>query len=139
MRKVFTFLLTAVAVGGLTSLYYYSLLQSKVKVKVISVFQTGVFSNYDEALLASDSKNKIFFDGKLYHIYDSIVSDEETKEKMIDFYTSNNIDYYVKTKYVEDDVYEDINRYSELIRMSDNDTLKIINKQIVEKFGDIIV
>lgn len=139
MKKVITFLLTAVAVGGLASLYYYSLLQSKVDVKVISVFQTGVYSNYDEALLASDSKSKIFFDGKLYHVYDSIVSDEKSKEKMIDFYTSNNIDYYVKTKYVEDDVYEDINKYSELIKMSDDDTLKIINKQIVEKFGDIIV
>ena len=134
-----TFLLTVVVIGGITSLYYYSLVQSKVDVKVISVFQTGVFSNYNEALLASDSKSKIFYDGKLYHVYDSIVSDEQSKEKMIDFYTTNNIDYYVKTKYVEDDVYNNINKYSELIKMSDDDTLKVINKQMIEKFGDIIV
>lgn len=139
MKKVMTFLLTVVVIGGITSLYYYSLVQSKVDVKVISVFQTGVFSNYNEALLASDSKSKIFYDGKLYHVYDSIVSDEQSKEKMIDFYTTNNIDYYVKTKYVEDDVYNNINKYSELIKMSDDDTLKVINKQMIEKFGDIIV
>ena len=139
MKKIMTFLLTVGAIAGIASLYYYSLLQSDANVKVISVFQTGVFSNYDEALLASDSKSKIFYDGKLYHVYDSIVSDEKSKEKMIDFYTSNNIDYYVKTKYVEDDVYNNINKYSELIKMSDDDTLKVINKQMIEKFGDIIV
>ena len=139
MKKIMTFLLTIGAIAGIASLYYYSLLQSDTNVKVISVFQTGVFSNYDEALLASDSKSKIFYDGKLYHVYDSIVSDEKSKEKMIDFYTSNNIDYYVKTKYVEDDVYNNINKYSELIKMSDDDTLKVINKQMIEKFGDIIV
>lgn len=139
MKKIMTFLLTIGAIAGIASLYYYSLLQSDANVKVISVFQTGVFSNYDEALLASDSKSKIFYDGKLYHVYDSIVSDEKSKEKMIDFYTSNNIDYYVKTKYVEDDVYNNINKYSELIKMSDDDTLKVINKQMIEKFGDIIV
>ena len=139
MKKIMTFLLTIGAIAGIASLYYYSLLQSDTNVKVISVFQTGVFSNYDEALLASDSKSKIFYDGKLYHVYDSIVSDEKSKEKMIDFYTSNNIDYYIKTKYVEDDVYNNINKYSELIKMSDDDTLKVINKQMIEKFGDIIV
>ena len=139
MKKIMTFLLTIGAIAGIASLYYYSLLQSDANVKVISVFQTGVFSNYDEALLASDSKSKIFYDGKLYHVYDSIVSDEKSKEKMIDFYTSNNIDYYVKTKYVEDDIYNNINKYSELIKMSDDDTLKVINKQMIEKFGDIIV
>ena len=139
MKKIMTFLLTIGAIAGIASLYYYSLLQSDANVKVISVFQTGVFSNYDEALLASDSKSKIFYDGKLYHVYDSIVSDEKSKEKMIDFYTSNNIDYYVKTKYVEDDVYNNINKYSELIKMSDDDTVKVINKQRIEKFGESIV
>ncbi len=125
----------AVLVGFLISYYFYTVLSDKINVKVISIFQTGVYSNYDEALLACDSKNKIFYDGKLYHVYDSIVSSDKAKQRMIQFYENNNIEYYVKTKYVTEDMYDDISKYSTLIEMSDNDTLKIINKQVIEKYG----
>ena len=139
MKKILIFLCSAIGIGLLITYYYYNMLKEKIDVKVISIFQTGVYSNYDEALLASDSKSKIFYDGKLYHIYDAIVSDDSAKSKMINFYKSNNIDYYVKDKYVDLDVYEDISKYSELIKISDNETLKIINKQIVEKFGAEVI
>lgn len=139
MKKILIYILAAVAIGLLISYYYYDMLKEKINVKVISVFQTGVYSNYDEALIASDSKSKIFYDGKLYHIYDSIVSDNDSKSKMIKFYKENNIEYYVKDKYVNIDLFDNINKYSELIKISDNETLKILNRQIVEKFGDEVI
>jgi hypothetical protein len=139
MKKFIIYILSAVSIGLLISFYYYSMLKEEINVKVISVFQTGVYSNYDEALIASDSKSKIFYDGKLYHIYDSIVSDDDSKTKMINYYKQNNIEYYIKEKYVNTNLYESINKYSELIKISDDDTLKIINRQIVEKFGDEVI
>lgn len=139
MKKVLIFLISSVLVGLLISLYYYHELKSEINVKVISIFQTGVYANYDEALLSSDSKTKIFYDGKLYHVYDAIVSNGDAKEKMINFYKQNNIEYYVKDKYVDQNLYNEIDKYSKLIEMSDSDALKIINKTVIEKYGDEII
>lgn len=133
------FLLCAILIGVGVAFYYYSMLQNSMNVKVISIFQTGVYSDYEQALLKSDSEDKIFYDGSLYHVYDAIVSSEEAKNKMISFYQANNIEYFVKEKYVDNATYNDINKYAELIKMSDEDTLKIINKQIVEKYGDEVL
>ena len=58
---------------------------------------------------------------------------------MINYYKENNIDYYVKEKYVNTALYDNINKYSELINISDDESLKIINKQIIEKYGDEII
>ena len=132
-------MLSATLIGVLISYIFYSKVKGELNVKEISVFQTGVYSSYDEAMLSSDSKSKIFYDGKLYHVYDSIVSSKEAKDKMINFYKQNNIEYYVKAKYVNLNVYENIDKYSKLIEMSDNDALKIINKTVVEKFGGDII
>ena len=139
MKKFLKFTLSAVFIGCLISYYFYLKLEEKIDVEKISIFQTGVYSDYNEALLSSDSKNKIFYDGKLYHVYDSIVSSEDAKEKMINFYKNNNIKYYVKTKYVSKETYDSLSKYSDLIEMSDNDTLKLINKQVIEKYGADIV
>lgn len=139
MKKILIFITLAISLGLLISFYYYNVLKNNINIKVISIFQTGVYSSYDEALIASDSKSKIFYDGKLYHIYDSIVSDKTSKEKMINFYKENNIDYYIKEKYVNTSLYENINKYSELIKISDDESLKIINKQIIEKYGDEVI
>lgn len=139
MKKMIIFVSSAIALGLLVSYYYYNVIKNNINVKVISVFQTGVYSSFDEALLASDNKNKIFYDGKLYHVYDAITSTKEAKAKMINYYKENNIDYYVKEKYVNTALYDNINKYSELINISDDESLKIINKQIIEKYGDEII
>ena len=139
MKKMIIFVSSAIALGLLVSYYYYNVIKNNINVKVISVFQTGVYSSFDEALLASDNKNKIFYDGQLYHVYDAITSTKEAKAKMINYYKENNIDYYVKEKYVNTALYDNINKYSELINISDDESLKIINKQIIEKYGDEII
>ena len=132
-------MVSATLVGVLISYVFYTKVRGEINVKEISVFQTGVYSSYDEALISSDSKSKIFYDGKLYHVYDSIVSSKEAKDKMVNFYNQNNIEYYIKEKYVNLNLYESIDKYSKLIEISDNDALKIINKTVVEKFGGDIV
>ena len=139
MKKWLLFISFAVCIGLFISGYYYHMLKEKINVKAISVFQIGTFSNYDEALLSSDSKTKIFYDGKLYHVYDSIVSSNEAKSKMISFYNKNNIKYDIKQKYVSNNIYDSIESYSKLIELSDIDALKIINKQVIEKYGADII
>ena len=139
MKKGLIFITLAVSIGLAISGYYYHMLKEKINVKVISVFQTGIYSNYDEAMIASDSKNKIFYDGKLYHVYDAIVTSDNAKKKLISFYNQNNIKFDIKEKYVSNNLFDNINSYSKLIEMSDNDALKIINKQVVEKYGADII
>lgn len=139
MKKVLIFVFSAVIVGLIISGYFYKKVKEEINVKVISIFQTGVYATYDEALSFSDSKNKIFYDGKLYHVYDSLVSSDKAKEKMIDFYTNKNIDYYVKEKYVSLSLYNDIDKYSKLIELSDNKTIELINNAMLEKYGEDIL
>ena len=139
MKKFLKFALSAILIGCLISYYFYTKLEDKIDIEIVSIFQTGVYSEYNEALLSSDSKNKIFYDGKLYHVYDSIVATDSAKERMIEFYNNSNTKYYVKTKYVSKDTYEKLSKYSDLMEMSDSDTLKLINKQVVEKYGADIV
>lgn len=139
MKKIILFLSLALMVGGCISLYFYNILKDEINVKVISVFQTGVYSNFDEALASSDSKSKVFYDGKLYHVYDAITSNDDAKVLMMKYYNEKNIKYYIKNKYVSKSLYDDINKYSEILKLSDKDTLKIINKQVIEKFGDQVI
>ena len=139
MKKILFFITLAVSIGLFISGYYYHRLKEKINVKVISVFQIGTYENYDEAIAFCDSKNKIFYDGKFYHIYDSIVSSKEAKRRMMNFYDKNNIKYHIKEKYVSSNTYENIDNYSKLIEISDNEALKIINKQVIEKYGADVI
>ena len=139
MKKVLLFVLLAISVGLSISSYYYHILKTQINVKKISVFQIGTYANYDEATLVCDSKNKIFYDGKLYHIYDSLVSSNKAKQRMINYYDKKNIKYNIKEKYVSNNTYENIDTYSKLIEISDNDSLRIINKQVIEKYGADII
>ena len=139
MKKIFIFIISATIIGILLSLGFYLKIKNEVNIKAVSIFQTGVYSTYEEALNSCDSKTKIFYDGKLYHVYDSIVSSKDAKNKMIEFYKQNNIEYFVKEKYVNTNIFNDIDKYSKLIEMSDNEALKIINKTVIDKFGGDMV
>ena len=79
------------------------------------------------------------YDGNLYHVYDSVVSSNSAKEKMISYYKNNNIEFYIKEKYVTMNLYDDIDKYSKLIEISDSKALEVINKTLLEKYGDDIV
>lgn len=139
MKKIIKFVFFAVVVGLLISGYYYNKLKKEFNVKTISIFQTGVYSNYEEASISSNSKNKIFYDGNFYHIYDSVVASKDAKEKMMKYYKNNNIEYYIKEKYVSINLYDDILKYSKLIELSDNKSIELINNVILEKYGDDII
>ena len=139
MKKIIKFIFLAVVVGLIISCYYYQKLKTEFNVKVISIFQTGVYSSYEEAANSSNSKNKIFYDGNLYHVYDSVVASNDAKEKMIKYYKNNNVEYFVKEKYVSINLYDDILKYSKLIELSDNKSIELINKVILEKYGDDII
>ena len=139
MKKVIFFIVIAITIGFSISGYYYHVLKEKLDVKTISVFQIGTYATYDEANIVCDSKNKIFYDGKLYHVYDSVVSSDKAKERLIKFYDNNNIKYNIKTRYVSRNTYNNIDNYSKLIEISDNEALKIINKQVIEKYGSDIL
>ncbi len=135
MKKILLFVLAAIGIGVIISLYYYNNLKNTIEVKPITIFQTGVYSSYDSALAITGNKNKIYFDGNLYHIYDAIVSNEKSIRKMQKYYNENNIEYFKKEKFINEKLFEDIEKYSKLIDLSDDKTIKIINNQIISKFG----
>lgn len=139
MKKIVIFVLSASLIGGIIGIYYYTNVKYTFNIKEVFLFQTGVYSNYDKAMIASGDNKKIYFDGNLYHVYDSIVNTDNSKEKMVEYYNQNNIEYFIKAQLVNEDIFNELYKYSKLIEVSDTQTLKVINKQIIEKFGQKII
>lgn len=135
MKKILLYTVVFIVCSILIVLSVKSGFNSLIDNKVISIFQTGVYKTYDEALVSCDDESKIYFDGNLYHVYDAITTSDSSTDKMIDYYKDNNVDFYIKEKYVDNETYDSLKKYTTLLNLSDEDTLKIINKQILEKFG----
>ena len=90
-------ILLAIGIGG--GIAYFLFTRQYVDEEVVRVhaFQVGVFSNYDNALRVADRNNGIVVkDNDLYRVYVSILSSDDAVLKMMKYYDSIGLKYYLR-------------------------------------------
>lgn len=107
-----------------------------VKVKA---FQIGVFTNYDNALRVADRNNGIVVsDNDVFRVYVSILSSEEAVLKMMKYYDSIGLNYYLKEISVTPEFLNSIKNTEDLLIMSNSDTYNIINLNVLNKYEELL-
>lgn len=139
MKKMLIMILLAISIGG--GIAYFLFTRQYVDEEVVRVhaFQVGVFSNYDNALRVADRNNGIVVkDNDLYRVYVSILSSDDAVLKMMKYYDSIGLKYYLRDINVSKEFLSSIKSSEELLMGSSSDTYKVINLSVLSKYEELL-
>ena len=139
MKKMLIMILLAIGIGG--GIAYFLFTRQYVDDEVVRVhaFQVGVFSNYDNALRVADRNNGIVVkDNDLYRVYVSILSSDDAVLKMMKYYDSIGLKYYLRDINVSKEFLSSIKSSEELLMGSSCDTYKVINLSVLSKYEELL-
>ena len=132
-------ILLAISIGG--GIAYFLFTREYVDEEVVRVhaFQVGVFSNYGNALRVADRNNGIVVkDDEMYRVYVSILSSDAAVLKMMKYYDSIGLKYYLRDIDVSKEFFESIKSSEELLMGSSSDTYKVINLSVLSKYEELL-
>ena len=103
---------------------------------IVYAFQVGSFATYDEAKEKSkDIAHIIIEEDNLYKVYTAMYKDINLINLMVDYYEKNNVNIYLKMLNVDKKYYEALDKYEDLIKKIDDQTLyKEINQSILNLY-----
>ena len=143
MKKTIIVLLGAIAFGGIMALYIFNNHQEKstnpetnIKLKA---FQIGVYKSKANANKSAIKNNGIvILDKDIYRVYITLLKNEESIQKMEEYFKSIHLNYFIKDLYVSKEFYDEIIEDEYLIISSDVETYSTINKDIITKYEGVI-
>lgn len=132
----------AILVGALIAIFFYKDINQEVKAitnktNTIYLFQVGVFKDYDNALNYANTypSSTIFTSDGYYRVIIAIATNNDTLNKLEDYYLSNNKQYYIKTITINKDLINKINEYEKILLKTDNsEVIDSINNSILDIF-----
>ena len=111
MKKYLKILLFSVAIGGILAYFFYRDINKEVraiskKEEVVTIFQTGVFKDYNNALDFSKTfaSSIVYKDSNYYRVIIALTYHEDVKTKLEVIYTNKEINYYLKEVRVSKDL-----------------------------------
>mgnify|MGYP003177871997 CR=1 FL=1 len=132
MKKYLKILGVAIIFGGLLAYLFYYDINKEVraiskKEEVITLFQVGVFKDYNNATFFSKTfpSSLIYKDNDYYRVIIAISYHEETKLKLESIYQNSEIEYYEKEIRINKDFIEKISNYESIILKSNKE--EVIN------------
>lgn len=142
MKKYLKILLFSVAIGGLLAYLLYRDINKEVraiskKEEVVTIFQTGVFKDYNNALEFSKTfaSSIIYQDNDYYRVIIALTYHEDVKTKLEVIYTNKEINYYLKEVRVSKDLIEKISKFENIILKSDKEeVIDNVNNSILKLF-----
>ena len=142
MKKYLKVLLFSVAIGGVLAYLFYQDINKEVraiskKEEVVTIFQTGVFKDYDNALEFSKTfaSSIIYEDNDYYRVIIALTYHEDVKTKLEVMYTNKEINYYLKEIRVSKDLIEKISKFESIILKSDKEeVIDNVNNSILKLF-----
>lgn len=140
MKPYIKVLIAAVIIGVLIAIFFYKDIKNEVIAitnndSEISLFQVGVFKVYDNALNFSESfdNSLIYEDNGLYRVIIGASYHNEAKIKLEQYFTKQNITYYIKEIKVSDAFIKEITNYElVLIKCESDEVIKSLNKSIMD-------
>ena len=146
MKPYIKVLIAAVIIGVLIAVFFYKDIKNEVIAitnndSEISLFQVGVFKVYDNALNFSESfeNSFIYEDNGLYRVIIGAAYHNEAKIKLEEYFTSQNITYYIKEIKMSDSFIEEITNF-ELILMKteSSEVINSLNKSIMDALKSVL-
>ena len=146
MKKYLKILGVAIIFGGLLSYLFYYDINKEVraiskKEEVITLFQVGVFKDYNNATFFSKTfpSSLIYKDNNYYRVIIAISYHKETKLKLESIYQNSEIEYYEKEIRINKDFIEKISNYESIILKSNKEeVINNVNNSILNIFSSYI-
>ena len=143
MKKTIIVLLCAVAFGGIMAIYLFnnhqSIKQESSSSIKLSAFQIGVYKSKANATKSAIKNNGVvIFDKDIYRVYITLLKNEDSIQKMEEYFKSIHLNYFLKDLYVSKEFYDEIIEDEYLIISSDVETYSTINKDIITKYEGVI-
>ncbi len=138
-KKIIVVLLSLVLGSGIAYFIFTRRYVDSDEAVKVKAFQIGVFTNYDNALRVADRNNGIVVsDNDVFRVYVSILSSEEAVLKMMKYYDSIGLNYYLKEISVTPEFLNSIKNTEDLLIMSNSDTYNIINLNVLNKYEELL-
>ena len=139
MKPYIKVLIAAVIIGVFIAFFFYKDIKNEVIAitnnnSEISLFQVGVFKVYDNAINFTKNFDDAFIyeDNDLYRVIIGASYHNEAKIKLEEYFTSQNITYYIKEIKVNENFIEEItNLELVLIKCESDEAKKALNKSII--------
>lgn len=146
MKKYLKILGVSIIFGGLLAYLFYYDINKEVraiskKEEVITLFQVGVFKDYNNATFFSKTfpSSLIYKDNNYYRVIIAISYHEETKLKLESIYQNSEIEYYEKEIRINKDFIEKISNYESIILKSNKEeVINNVNNSILNIFSSYI-
>lgn len=142
MKKVLIIVLGAVLFGGGIAWFMFNkivLTEDIISEDVVTAFQVGAFTNYENALRVAERNNGIVVsDEDIFRVYVAILYDDNAISKLMDYYDEIGLNYYLKKIRVSNDFIESISNSEELLIKSSSDTYTVINLGVLERYKEML-
>ena len=146
MKPYIKVLIAAVITGVLIAVFFYKDIKNEVIAitnndSEISLFQVGVFKVYDNAINFSESfeNSLIYEDNGLYRVIIGAAYHNEAKIKLEQYFTEQNITYYIKEIKMSDSFIEEITNFELiLIKTESSEVINSLNKSIMDALKSIL-
>lgn len=146
MKPYIKVLIAAVIIGVLIAVFFYKDIKNEVIAitnndSEISLFQVGVFKVYDNALNFSESfeNSLIYEDNGLYRVIIGASYHVEAKIKLEQYFTNQNITYYIKDLKVNQDIIDKISNFELiLIKTESSEVINSLNKSILDALKSVL-
>ena len=132
MKKYLKIIIGAVLVGGIFAYILYIDIKKEVNAVTnttnkIYLFQVGVFKNEKNALNYKNNfeNSIIYYDKEYYRVLIAATTNNENKEKLINIYKKENINYFIKELTCKEELQKKLSNY-ELV-LNETDSKKVIN------------
>ena len=149
MKKVIIPILLCIFIGFLLSKFMLNQYENKQNITPVFnnsenlyFIQYGVYSN--EESMKNNTKNLNYYiynlDNDLYYVFIGITASDENSEKLKGYFKTLGYDTYIKEYSVSNkDFLEMIDYYDLLLKQtSDNDIIKSVCRQVLEKYEENI-
>ena len=146
MKPYIKVLIAAVIIGVLIAVFFYKDIKNEVIAitnndSEISLFQVGVFKVYDNAINFSESfeNSLIYEDNGLYRVIIGAAYHNEAKIKLEQYFTEQNITYYIKEIKMSDSFIEEITNFELiLVKTESSEVINSLNKSIMDELKSVL-
>ena len=138
VKKKIIIILLAITIGGVLAFFTLSRIERKNKTEnviTLTVLQTGVFSDYENAVEQKESMNNaiILEDNGLYRVIVGASTNESGLSKIEKILESQKIHYYKKELTVLESDSEQFSKYNLLLEKANSEeSVLILNQKILE-------
>ena len=139
MKKKFYLIILAIFLGGVMALITINKFSFNQKTFIVSIYQLGVYKNYDNALAkAHNAKGTIIVNNDdTYQVIGAIASSKTSKDKISLLLKNENLDYYEKEINLDAESKKTIDEYELLINKTDDlEVLKKLNEQLLANISE---